>query len=208
MYDNAGKLVQVNFRMADSPVIRFLDEITYNAAGQVAAIKITGPNTTESRRVFSYNSSNQPDTITNFNGAQKSGFTTYEYNSAGQLIKWSVFTVHDSLALHYADITYPAANQSREKHYARQASGGYMLDKSSEYTFDDKWHPYSRLGYYSEQLLFSQHNVLSTAVTYAAQSYTTRRSYAYEYNAAGYPVKKTETNDQGQTVDYFTYNCQ
>lgn len=210
-YDAAGRLTRAAYSSPVSPGGNSYVDITYNAAGQVARIAdFDRNNVAGNHKVFSYNAGGQPDTIANYRGATPLGYTVYEYNAAGQLTRESVFTPFDSLSLHYAAFTYPAADRTTIMRYKRNANGTASLDNTTQLLYDDKRHPYAELGYFYEPLLYSRHNVLTSTITYSGQAYVNEQTYTYDYNAAGYPVKQIITSGQSsaQTVNTFTYNCQ
>jgi YD repeat-containing protein len=95
IYDNAGKLVRVNHTSSVSPESNSYELITYDADGNITAVKnmVHGYS-----KVLSYNSNNQPDTIYHFNGSVKSGFITCGYNAANQLVKWSSVSAHETVS--------------------------------------------------------------------------------------------------------------
>ena len=210
IYNNAGKIIRINEIQQDSTNNSHL-EITYNAAGNIAEVKhFNNKSTPYLHETYSYNAQNLPDTIYSMVSSQAGTYKTYEYNAAGQLIKWSYFVRSQTIPSNYTEITYPAANQTKEIIYSRDALGNVVLNTTYENQYDNKKVPNALFNALFKPAI-SSNNLLSSKITNHQQGTTLIYTYSYTYNAADYPMQQSVTYSQFSlppAVSSYTYNCQ
>jgi hypothetical protein len=204
IYNNAGKLIRANLMYPNNPANNWYQEISYNTSGNVSDIKSFENNNVEfQREVYTYNSANLPDTIFLVVNSQTAGYTKYEYDSAKKLIKR---IVGGTTVNNYKEYTYPAPGQVKEILHTR-SNGNLVLNTTTVNQYDNKRNPYSQLGFYSEMLLISPNNLISSTTTDHIQGTTRSFSNSLIYNAEDYPTQII-AQSSASTSHIYTYNCQ
>lgn len=165
---------------------------------------------------YNYNNDDKIETITSVVDYESDDFNytsnlSYEYPDSKTIIE--SFNIIDPAANSVTNYREYHVNNDGNiyeiLHYTINNTEGKHIYSFEEYTYDNKKTPYE-----FEPFPMSKNNRLSMKLTaynydeYGNQSiaYTSEYSYKMEYNAQNYPVKVTETYQNGNTeVKYYFY---
>lgn len=201
-------------RLTKFSTIDGTDQVTftlkYDADGNVT--EMSGSD--DSKTVYTYSSGN----ITredDYEGGVLTDRTDYEYNGNGQLTKTQHYNGSNATNQVKAEFeTYEYANTSTKNpskvNYFSTATST-STSETSEFTFDDKKHPYSGSDALQKFAILDGRGVDNNVLkeTYKVGTTTFVTNYAYEYNANGYPTQTTATGTDisGSIVTTYTYSC-
>jgi hypothetical protein len=184
-----------------------------NASGNITEIiHDDAVNKSFSRSTFKYDNNNNLIEYEQFTGSAASPafINKFKYNSFNQLIEaQSAVAVKQNYFYGYRVFEYHSTttkNPATIKAYSGDAHGKIgEPDETIALTYDDK-----KISGYINPLddfnPFTTHNVISAVVVEVGQKPKTE-TYAYQYNAAGYPTSKTEKENGHIYVTSYSYIC-
>jgi hypothetical protein len=131
----------------------------------------------------------------------------YEYNSSGQLVKASYYSIMSSVMT--LDLTiaceYPNGqtnNFHTKKYFYQYETEPFAI---SAFEWDSQKSPYEHLPLFLS-LDNGDNNITKVTTNYSAAPLTDVKTYTYTYNSKGYPTKRTYTrNDPAEFTEEITY---
>ena len=215
IYNSAGKVESINYISSSTGQKFRISEQIYNSDGNISEYKFyQWNNVNDQKHIYTYNADKLLASRT-FVQLQNNIWTEkkadqYRYNAARQLIKKSYHSsLPDTTTDYYSLYSYPATDQVVEKFYLKDVAGNFKLRFTFHYKYDDKSFYATSLGYSDWNPQLSKHNVISEATIDHFAGTTTTETYAYTYNADGYPVQYFNTTS-GQPILHrnYEYTCQ
>ncbi|RZK97734.1 MAG: hypothetical protein EOO89_32885, partial [Pedobacter sp.] len=196
-----------------------IETVEYNAAGQVQ--KLSGND--NGYRIYEYNATGNLSGLHAYyklygeDDVTYQTYSTFDYNTNGQLIKSSEFNILKGNTLSgYSIYSYPSTNSVYQK-YFEMNNGIPVAHSEIAYEFDDKkainsligvlrvGHLQydalsSNVGYLTNDALLSEHNLLSCIITMIGHPNNPTIKYAYTFNPSGYPTKRLKNGSSEETA--------
>lgn len=200
-YDQDNRVVSSTVEFSSSPASNYSSTYTYNSSGQLIEWMIDNANSADNTKlVYSYNESGKISETKTYvvSGSNSTLYrtTTPNYATSGKI---SVMTFNEGDLMPYLEYEYFLDTKGNMTKRIQYSGLGSTLSTDEYVGFDDK--NAALLSIPKTNVTSNVNNFLTLKQTNSSGT-VTNTTYTHEYNAEGYPTKRTSSSGAVVTYEY------